>query len=146
MDKLTTKCFLFISLLGMGNCMKKDETLINLSSKYNVTIPHNIKKIYIINESNAKCNTCFVTFSEWVFKREIKNDELLLINNTMDLINRQLFLKKEQCKVIYDKKKTGVDDTGLSIIYITHQKVDSILHITPTNIAEILSRESKENL
>lgn len=60
MDKLITNCFLFFSFLGIVGCTKKDEAFLNLSSKYNVVISEDIKKIYIINESNAKCNSCFV--------------------------------------------------------------------------------------
>ena len=143
MEKWNIKSLLF-SILSIGVFMsftQQDPLIASLEKKFKTQINKDIQRIYFIDETNISCLNCVTEFENYINNLPTTSYNLVLINNINNIINRSSKINKENCVLIYDKKKQKLNDLNMGIVYLHNGKVDSIINIMPINIQSALERD-----
>ncbi|MBB1140551.1 hypothetical protein [Myroides sp. WP-1] len=140
--KYSITLFLFFSLFCCTQHTKQTP-ITYLEKKYQVRITPHIKKIYLVDENKISCGPCLNEFLHYLTQKQPTQQELILLNNTGTFINHNLFQNKA-CTIIQYKPKLNALDSllpSLGIIYVTNGTLDSVVHVTPTNIQQVIAQD-----
>lgn len=143
MEKWNIK-LLLLSTLSIGLFMsftQQDPLITSLEKKFKTQIDKRVQRIYFIDETNISCLNCVVEFENYINKLPTTSYNLVLINNVNNIISRASKINKENCVLIYDKKKQKFDDLNMGIVYLNNRKIDSVINITPINIQSSLEKD-----
>ncbi|SFJ20058.1 hypothetical protein SAMN04487893_10498 [Myroides guanonis] len=136
------KYLILFSLITLSiACSQKDLIIQNIEKNIGSKISKEVKKVYIINENSIACIKCFNAFISYVQDKELDKDELLIVNNTGNSVDIDSFKTKKNTYIMHDYD--FISEPHLGVMYIKNSKTDSILNITPENIMDFITSNSR---
>nr|WP_321376302.1 hypothetical protein [uncultured Bacteroides sp.] len=137
--------FIAILTLMFSQCSKEDAETKQIQEyvykNYEIEIPHNIKRIYILNDSG--CGNCILTFSEFVKNNINDHESMVIINSRGANIDLEGFENKRKSNsniVISHNVISNTQDlfykSGVALF--KGAVLDSIIRITPDSLIEQL--------
>lgn len=133
--------FILVLLFCLScSVVERDEKIAFLATKHNIVIDSSIERIYVLNERGRFCKSCFNAFSACLAEKELGNNELLLINNNGNFLQRERFLNKKNTYLIYDPRNHSLEGLpDLGILYLKGNQIDSVVYVNPQNINRIIA-------
>lgn len=143
MERCVTKYLIIFSVFVLNvSCSQKDIDIQYIENNIKSNITNDIEKIYIINENSVICDKCFNIFIDYVERKELNQKELLIVNNTKNLIDIEQFKSKKNTFVIHDYDLSL--KVNLGVIYTNNLKIDSVFNVIPENVFDFISNDSSQ--